>query len=244
MRKVALVTGGAKGIGEAVVRLLCNRGYSVVVNYNTSEKKAEELVCDLKDRGADIMTYRCDVSAADDVAKMFTEISTKFGTPLFVVNNAGIAEQSLFTDISDESFEKMIDTNLKGTFNVCREAVKYMVKAKCGSIVNVSSMWGQVGGSCEVHYSASKAGVIGLTKALAKEVGPSNIRVNCVAPGCIDTDMMNSFSDDDIKNLCEEIPLERIGRPEEVANIVEFLLSDLSSYITGQVIGVNGGMVI
>lgn len=243
-RKIAIVTGGASGIGEAVVRRLCVAGYPVVINYLSSEAKAEALASELSFNGFSVMTAKADVSKSSEVKQMIENISANFGTPYIMVNNSGIAQQKLFTDITDDDWNNMIGTNLTGVFNCCRAVLPYMIHEKKGRIVNVSSMWGQVGASCEVHYSAAKAGVIGLTKALAQEVAPSGITVNCVAPGAIETKMMASFSNEDIEMLCDEIPLMRLGKADEVASAIDFLVSENASYITGQVVGVNGGMVI
>lgn len=243
-RKIAVVTGGASGIGEATVRKLCADGFPVVINYFSSEAKAEALATELSYNGFDIMTVKADVSQSQEVNEMIEKVAADFGTPYVLVNNSGIAQQKLFTDITDDDWNKMLGIDLTGVFNCCRSVLPYMIHEKQGRIVNISSMWGQVGASCEVHYSAAKAGVIGLTKALAQEVAPSGITVNCVAPGAIETKMMSSFTQDDIAALCEEIPLMRLGKPKEVAAAVAFLASDSAGYITGQVLGVNGGMVI
>lgn len=243
-RKVAVVTGGASGIGEATVRELCNDGLSVVINYNSSEAKAEALASELSLKGFDVTTFKTDVAVASEVNEMFEKISKDFGTPSVLVCNSGIAQQKLFTDITDDDWNKMIGVNLTGVFNCCRAVLPYMIREKYGRIINISSMWGQIGASCEVHYSAAKAGVIGLTKALAQEVAPSGVTVNCVAPGAIETKMMASFSKEDINALFEEIPLMRLGKAEEIAAAVSFLASEKAAYITGQVLGVNGGMVI
>lgn len=242
--KVAVVTGGASGIGEATVRALCADGMSVVINYNSSEAKAEALASELSFNGFNVMTAKADVSDSSEVNEMFEKINRDFGVPLILVCNSGIAQQKLFTDITDDDWNSMLGVNLTGVFNCCRAALPFMIRQKKGRIINISSMWGQVGASCEVHYSAAKAGVIGLTKALAQEVAPSGITVNCVAPGAVETKMMSSFSQDDIAALCDEIPLMRLGKAEEVAAAVAFLASEKAGYITGQIIGVNGGMVI
>ena len=242
--RVAVVTGGASGIGEAIVRALCRDGFSVAINYNSSEAQALALASELSVNGSNVITIKADVSSSSDVNKMMETVKEELGTPEILINNSGIAQQKLFTDITDEDWNRMIEVNLTGVFNTCRAVLPFMIHEKKGRIINISSMWGQVGASCEVHYSAAKAGVIGLTKALAQEVAPSGITVNCVAPGAVDTKMMSSFSAEDKAALCEEIPLGRIGDAEEIAETVAFLVSDKSSYITGQVIGVNGGMVI
>lgn len=243
-RKVAVVTGGSSGIGEATVCNLCAEGFPVVINYFRSEAKAEALASELSFKGYDVMTAKADVSDSAEVNEMIKKVTADFGTPYILVNNSSIAQQKLFTDITDDDWNKMIGTDLTGVFNCCRAVLPFMIHEKQGRIVNISSMWGQVGASCEVHYSAAKAGVIGLTKALAKETALSGITVNCVSPGAIETKMMASFSHEDIEALCEEIPIMRLGKPEEVAAAVVFLASEKASYITGQVLGVNGGMVI
>ena len=242
--KVAVVTGGASGIGEAIVRALCRDGFSVAINYNSSEAQALALASELSVNGSNVITIKADVSSSSDVNKMMNTVKEVLGSPEILINNSGIAQQKLFTDITDEDWNRMIGVNLTGVFNTCRAVLPFMIHEKKGRIINISSMWGQVGASCEVHYSAAKAGVIGLTKALAQEVAPSGITVNCVAPGAVDTKMMSSFSAEDKAALCEEIPLGRIGNAEEIAETVAFLVSDKSSYITGQVIGVNGGFVV
>lgn len=242
--RVALVTGGASGIGEAVVRQLCQDGFSVAVIYNRSEAEAHALASELSAKGSNVSVFKADVSSSEQVNSAVNEIKEKLGTPYILVNNSGIAQQKLFTDITDEDWKTMLDVNLSGTFYMCRAVLPFMIHEKAGRIINISSMWGQVGASCEVHYSASKAGVIGLTKALAQEVAPSGITVNCVAPGAVETKMMASFSDEDKAALCEEIPVGRLGKPDEIASAVSFLASDNASYITGQIIGVNGGMVV
>lgn len=243
-RKTALVTGGATGIGAATVRALCRDGFNVAIVYNSSDARAQLLASELSVKGCCVKAFRADVSSSESVRSLCDEVKEFFGDIYCIVNNAGIAQQKLFTDITDEDWQRMININLTGAFNICRQFIPDLVRAKNGRIINISSMWGQVGASCEVHYSASKAGLIGMTKALAQELAPSGITVNCVSPGAIDTKMMASFSDEDIEALCEEIPLGRLGKPEEVAETVSFLASDRAAYITGQIIAVNGGMVI
>lgn len=242
-KKIALVTGGAKGIGEAICVELAKDGYNIAINYNSSEKEALSLKEKLSTY-TDIEIFRADVSDSQQVNTMFNEIEKHFGGVDILVNNAGIAQQVLFTEITDEMWQKMIGVNLTGAFNCCRRALPYMINQKNGSIVNIASMWGEVGASMEVHYSASKAGLIGLTKALAKEVGLSGITVNAVSPGVVLTDMMSQFSDEDKKVLADETPMGVLGKPEDIASAVSFLVSEKARFITGQVLSVNGGFVI
>lgn len=244
MNKTAIVTGGATGIGYAISSLLCRENYNVIISYNRSEKAAIELRDKLCSQGFNVETYKTDVRDSKRVLGLIEFALEKYKSIDLLVNNAGIAQQKLFTDITDEDWNNMLSTNLTGCFNCCRAVIPTFVSQKSGCIINVSSMWGLVGASCEAHYSASKAGIIGLTKSLAKELGPSNIRVNCVAPGVIKTDMLKSFSEDDLKALAEETPLMRLGLPEDVANAVAFLASDNASFITGQTLSVDGGFVI
>lgn len=239
--KVAFVTGGAKGIGEAIVKRLLNDGYKVAFTYNISEEKAQKLCAD---SSADCKAFKLDVTDSNAVKTVVDDIEKNFGEIAVLVNNAGVAEQSLFTDITDEMWHRMIETNLSGAFYCSRAVLKYMINRKSGKIINISSIWGETGGSCEVHYSASKSGLIGMTKALAKEVGLSGITVNSVSPGVILTDMTSHFDEDTMNALKEETPLYRIGTPEDVAGAVSFLASKDADFITGQNISVNGGMNI
>lgn len=241
--KTVVITGGTRGIGRETVKLFAREGYRVAFLYLNSNDKAQELVDEVKEYG-DVMAVKCDVSDLSQVESAFNKIRSEFGKIYALVNNAGIAQQKLFTDITAQEWERMMGVNAGGVFNCCRAVLPDMIHEKDGRIINISSMWGQVGASCEVHYSASKAAVIGLTKALAKEVGPSGITVNCIAPGVIDTDMMSTFPDDVKKELSDETPLCRLGTSSDVAKAVLFLAGDGASFITGQVIGVNGGMVI
>ena len=241
MKKVAFVTGGAKGIGSAIVKRLIKDGYKVAFTYNSSEEKATALVNEL---GEDCKAYKLDITDSNAVKTVVDNIEKGFGEIAVLVNNAGIAEQALFTDITDEMWHKMIETNLSGAFYCSRAVLKYMINRKSGKIINISSVWGETGGSCEVHYSASKSGLIGMTKSLAKEVGLSGITVNSVSPGIILTDMTSHFDEDTMNALREETPLNRIGTPEDVAGAVSFLASKDADFITGQNISVNGGMNI
>lgn len=243
MKKVALVTGGAKGIGAATVKKLCKDGYAVAINYNTSEQRALSLCSFCASEGFTVIPVKCDVSVSSDVEKMFSQIEEKLGTVELLVNNAGVSLWGLFDTVTDEEWNNVIGTNLTGTFNCIRRAIPSMLKSKYGRIINISSVWGQEGASCEAVYSASKAGIIGLTKALAKEYAPSGITVNCLCPGVIDTEMMSRFSDEEKAAICEEIPVGRMGTPEEIAHAVSFLADKNSAYITGQILGINGGMI-
>ena len=239
MKKTVFITGGSRGIGKCAVEAFVKEGYDVAFTYLNSDIDAENIA---KTTGA--YAIKCDVSKSADVVNAVNDVLEKFGKLDILINNAGIDEFCLFTEITDEQWHKMINTNLSGAFYASREALKDMLKRHEGVIINVSSMWGEVGASCEVHYSVSKAGLIGLTKALAKEVGPSNVRVNCVSPGVIDTDMNKHLTDGDIEQLKYDTPLGKIGKCEDVINTILFLASDKSSFITGQVFGVNGGYII
>lgn len=232
--KRVLITGASRGIGAACARLFAKSGYDVIINYNNSKEEALRLAREI---GAE--TIRADVSSSAQVDDMFKAA----GEVNILVNNAGISGFYMLDAMSDDEWNKMIGVNLNGVFYCTRAVLPQMLRRKSGAIVNVSSMWGICGSSCEAAYSASKAGVIGLTKALAKEVGPSGIRVNCVAPGAIDTDMNKKLGRDAIKELCEETPLGRLGSPEEVARAILFLADD-DGFITGQVLSPNGGLVI
>lgn len=243
MKKVALVTGGAKGIGEAIVRRLCSDGYSVGIIYNNSEQRAISLCSELAFSGYGVCAVKCDVSDSAQVKNALKITKEKLGTVSVLVNNAGISLWGLFDETTDSQWDDILGVNLSGAFYFCREAVKSMLKNKYGRIINISSVWGQTGASCEAAYSASKAGVIGLTKALAKEYALSGITVNCICPGVIDTDMMDRFSSEEKDEICDEIPMGRMGTPEEVASAVSFFASPCSSYVTGQILGVNGGII-
>ncbi|MBS6444743.1 MAG: 3-oxoacyl-ACP reductase FabG [Ruminococcus sp.] len=234
---LALVTGGSKGIGEAICKQLANDGYTVIVNYNSSKINAQKVAKDING-----YSYKADVSNLQEVKTMVDYIIQNFGSIDLLVNNAGISVIGLFHQVSKEDAKRILDINLNGVLNCTSEVVKHMISKKSGNIINISSMWGEIGGSCEVHYSATKSAIIGFTKALAKEVGLSGIRVNCVSPGVIDTSMNSHLSQEDLNSLKEEIPLYRLGTPQDVANVVSFLASNRASYITAQDIAVNGGI--
>ena len=241
--KTAVVTGASRGIGKATAKKLCENGYAVALIYKNSAEKVNEVKAELLGNGFVAECYRADVSDSVQVNAVFEKIENELGTVSVLVNNAGISSQSVFTDITDKMWQEMIGTNLTGVFNCCSAALPNMIKNHAGVIINLASMWGEVGASCEVLYSATKSAVIGFTKALAQEVGPSGIRVNCVAPGVIDTEMNAHLSREDLRELAENTPLMRLGSPEEVARAIYFLASDEASFITGQVLCPNGGYV-
>ena len=242
--KTAVITGASRGIGRAVATAFAKAGYNVLINYNTSEENALSLCSCLREQGYVCDTFKADICNYDEASALIDYSVMTFGSIDTLVNNAGISQIKLFTDITPDEWNKMIATNLTGVFNCSQHAARYMISQKKGNIINISSMWGETGASCEVHYSAAKAGVIGFTKALAKELGLSNIRVNCITPGVIMTDMMKGFTEEDLNMIKEEIPLARFGTPEDVASLALFLASDEANNITGQIIGTNGGMVI
>ena len=240
--KTAIVTGGATGIGAATVKSLCEEGFAVAIVYRSSEEKAKALSSSLISRGHTAFPVYADVRRTESVDAAVRQIAKKTGRIDALVNNAGVSLRALLQDTADAMYAEAMGAVLDGTFRFCRACLPYMLRAHSGSIVNIASMWGQTGGAMESVYSAAKAGVIGLTKALAKETAPSGVRVNCVSPGAVDTAMMAEFSPEDIAALCEEIPMGRLGTPEEVAAAAAFLCSDKAGYITGQVLGVNGGI--
>lgn len=244
MSKTVIVTGASKGIGATTAIHFAERGYNVVINYNNSYQSAKLLTTSLKSRGFSVIQIKADVSNRMETDLLIKETIDKFGSIDILVNNAGISQIGLIDEIDDYDAQRIFDVNLKGVYNCCRSVTPYMVNQNYGRIINITSMWGQVGASCEVAYSASKAGVIGLTKALAKELAPSNITVNAISPGLIETSMNANVSIDDLNSFVEDIPLGRIGNTSDVANAVLFLANDSSDYITGQIIGVNGGYVV
>lgn len=241
--KTVLITGSARGIGAATAALFADSGYNVVINYNTSKNEALSLCEKLCAKGCNVIAVKADVSKRNEAEFIFDEAKKAFGGIDVLVNNAGIAQQKLFTDITVQDYDRMFDCNVKSVFNCCQCALPYMIHNKNGRIINISSMWGIVGASCEVHYSASKAAVIGMTKALAREVAPSGITVNCIAPGVIDTPMNKDFDKETIDALKKETPVGRIGTPEEIANAVLFFAEENSGFITGQVLGIDGGFI-
>jgi 3-oxoacyl-[acyl-carrier protein] reductase len=239
-----LITGASRGIGKATAELFGARGYNVLINYNRSEASAQDLFETLQKRGSSAAIFQADVAKKSEIEAMTDYCTRKFGGIDVLINNAGIASSKLFIDITEAEWDEMINVNLKGVFNCSQAVLKFMIPRKKGKIINIASIWGLVGASCEVHYSAAKAGVIGLTKALAKELGPSNIQVNCIAPGVIHTDMLGSFGEEDLAELRSATPLQRLGKSEDIAAAALFLASDAADFITGQVLSPNGGFVI
>lgn len=237
--KRVLITGGSRGIGRACVEYFCGMGYKVAFVYANNDNAAMSCANSI---GA--YAVKADISTPDEARRAVAEAVEYLGGLDILVNNAGIAQIKLFTDITDDDYDKMISTNLSSAFYITREAVKPMISQKWGRVINIGSMWGKCGASCEVHYSASKAGLRGMTMALAKELGPSGITVNCVEPGVIDTDMNAELDEATLAELCDATPLCRIGTPSDVAALVGFLASDNASFITGQTIGVDGGYAI
>lgn len=242
--KTVLITGSSRGIGAAAARLFAKNGYAVAVNYCRSREAADHLVAEIAEQDGEAFAVKADVSQADEVQTMIQAVYKRCGHLDVLIHNAGISQQKLLTDTEPEEWRSMMGVHLDGAYHCCKAVVPGMVRQGYGSILTVSSMWGVTGASCEVPYSAAKAGLIGFSKALAKELGPSNIRVNCVAPGVIKTDMCASFDENTLKDLTAETPLGRLGTCDEVAEALFFLASDKASYITGQVLGVNGGFII
>lgn len=234
-KKVAIITGGSRGIGAEIVRMLAKNGYNVILNYNHSSEEAKETASHF----SNVEIFKADVAIYEEIKKLINFTINKFGHIDLLVNNAGIDLIKTISDTSYEEFDNIMKTNLYSAFLTSKEVSNYMIKEKKGSIINISSIWGITGASCEVAYSISKAGIDGLTKSLAKELGPSNIRVNSIAPGIINTDMNKSFTESEIEELTKDIPLGKIGTPQDIASCVLFLANH--TYITGQVIEINGG---
>lgn len=242
MDKIAIVTGASRGIGREIAKVLANMNIKVIANYNNSYEEAIKLQSELKEKNIDIDIFKADVSKRLDAEKLVEYAINKYGKIDILINNVGISEYKLFTEEKDEDWNKVINTNLYSAFVMCQEVSKNMIKEKQGCIINISSIWGIVGSSMEVLYSISKAGIDGLTKALAKELGPSNIRVNSIAPGIIHTDMNKNLSNEEINEIKKEIPLEKIGSTHDIAKCVKWLVED--EYTSGQIISINGGWVI
>lgn len=242
MEKIVIITGASRGIGREIAKRLAKKGLKVIANYNKSEKEAQELKSELEQEEIEIDIVKADVSKREEAKKLAKYALDKYGKIDVLINNAGISEYKLFTDETDEDWNKIINTNLYSAFAMSQEVIPNMIHNKDGLIINMSSAWGVVGGSLEVIYSVSKAGMDGLTKALAKELGPSNIRVNSIAPGMIYTKMNEKFSKEELEEIKEEIPLGTIGEASDISKCVEWLIED--KYTTGQVILINGGWII
>jgi len=244
MEKIALVTGSSRGIGRAIARQLARDGYAVCINYLERRDKAEELLQQLQAEGCRAMAVQADVSDRGQVNTMVRRIEDTFGPVSLLVNNAGVAGQCLFQDVTDEMWQRYFGVNLNGAFHTIQAVLPAMLREHQGSIINVSSIWGQRGASCEVTYSCTKAALIGLTRSLAMELAPSQIRVNCVAPGVIKTDMLSALPEEVLPMLAEQTPMGYLGEPGDISGIVSFLASEQARYITGQVITVDGGFIL
>lgn len=244
MEKIALVTGSSRGIGRAVARELARQGWRVCVNYRVRQDCAESLAAELAAEGHAIMTYQADVSQRQQVQAMVRAIQEKWGPVSLLVNNAGVAGQAQFQDVTDEMWHRYFSTNVDGAYHAIQAVLPAMLHAHEGCILNISSIWGQRGASCEVTYSCTKAALIGLTRSLASELAPTHIRVNCIAPGVIKTDMLDALPPEVLPQLAEETPLRRLGTPEDIAHAAAFLASKKADFITGQVLTVDGGFIL
>ena len=238
MNKIVLITGASRGIGREIAKSLSQKGYQIIANYNKSLEQAQKL----REENINIDIYKADVSNREEVHKMVQYIINKYHKIDILINNAGISESKVFTEVTDQDWNNMINNNLYSAFCTTQEVLEEMIKRKEGCIINISSIWGIVGSSCETIYSITKAGIDAMTKSLAKELGPSNIRVNSIAPGIIDTDMNKIYNKKEIEDIKKEIPLEKIGKTTDIAKCVNWLVED--EYTTGQVISINGGWII
>lgn len=243
-KKVAIITGGSRGIGKEIAKKFAKENYNLVINYVSEKTNTEELKKEFEELGAEVLFIKTNVTSYEECEKMAKDAINQFGKIDVLVNNAGVTKDSLLLRMKEEDFDTVINVNLKGTFNVTKACIPYMMKKKSGKIVNISSVVGISGNSGQANYAASKAGIIGFTKSVAKELASRNILANCVAPGYIATDMTNGLSDAVKESINNQIPLKRVGMPEEVAKAVYFLAGEENSYITGQVLNVDGGMLI
>lgn len=244
MEKIALVTGSSRGIGKAIALDLANRGYKVCIHYHQNQTLAQAVVDTITAQGGVAMAYGCDISLSGAVVAMVAHIQATWGSISLLVNNAGMAHQGLFQDMGDDLWNRMVSVNLTGTRNATKAVLPPMIAQKSGTIINISSIWGLRGASCEVAYAATKGALIAMTRSLALELAPSGIRVNCVAPGCIATDMTASLGTETLALLADETPLGRLGTPEDIAKAVAFLASDDASFLTGQVLTADGGLTV
>ena len=242
--KTALITGGSRGIGRAIAIKLAENGSNVIINYSSNKEAAEEVVKEIESHGVKALAVKCNITNSEEIKAMIDAIDEKFDTVDILVNNAGITKENLFLRMKEEDWESVMDVNLKGVFLCTKAVIRKMIKQKFGKIINVSSVVGVAGNPGQANYCASKAGVIGFTKSLAKELGGKSIYVNAVAPGFIETDMTSELPEKVKTSMLDSVPLKRYGKPEDVANVVLFLSSDLSNYVTGQVIHIDGGMVM
>lgn len=241
-KKIIIVTGASRGIGREIAKTLAREGHTVIANYNKSEKEAQKLKKELKEENKEIDIYKANIANEEEVQEMIKHIIKKYKKIDVLINNAGIDKIQLVTEVTKKDWDEIINTNLYGTFYISQQAAKNMIQNKQGKIINISSIWGQIGASMEVVYSISKAGIDGLTKALAKELGPSGIQVNSIAPGFIKTEMNSSFNEQEINEIKDEIPLQKLGECTDIARCVKWLIED--NYVTGQVIAINGGWSI
>ncbi|WZL74810.1 3-oxoacyl-[acyl-carrier-protein] reductase [Clostridiaceae bacterium 35-E11] len=242
--KTAIITGGSRGIGKAIALKLAELGANVVVNYTSNPQKAEEVVKAVKNMGRDALALKADVSNSEEVQMFMKEVEKHFDTIDILINNAGITKDTLLMKMKEDDWDQVVAINLKGTYNCTKAVIRKMMKQKEGKIVNIASVVGIMGNAGQANYAASKAGIVGFTKSVAKELGSRGINVNAVAPGFIETDMTDALSDEVKENLMAQIPLKQLGKPEDVANVVGFLCTDAANYITGQVLNVDGGMVM
>lgn len=240
--KIIIITGGSRGIGKCLVEELAGLGYTIIFTYNESQEKAKEIQELCTKQGYNVENYKVNASKKEEIKEFAKIVLEKYKNIDVLINNAGISQTKIFQDITDQDWDNIINTNLSSVFYMTREILPNMIQNKKGCIINISSIWGLVGASCEVHYSVSKAGIDGLTKALAKEVGASNIRVNSIAPGTIYTDMNKMYTKVEMDEIVQEIPLQKIGNPKDIARCVKWLIED--EYTTGQIISPNGGWII
>jgi len=242
--RTVLITGSSKGIGAAIARRLSEEDLRIIINYNSSKKEALKLQDEIRKKGKDAIAIKADITKSNEVKDMFDEVKRRFKGVDILINNAGVSTYGLFQDIDEQTWDRVFDVNVKGVYNCIHEALPYMLSKHNGKILNMSSIWGIVGGSMESHYSATKGAINSLTKALAQELGYSGITVNAIAPGAVDSTMTNEIGESNLCILQDEIPMGRLATKEEIAELACFMISDKNSYMTGQIISPNGGMII